>query len=169
MNNKEMNTTKDLNMKKGFTLLEMLLVIAIIAILAGIVIVAINPARQIAAANNAQRQSDTLAILNAVHQYGIDQRGVYTDLGIASTTDASTACTTTGSLICKEGAESGCIGTIYSELVAGAVMYIPEVPQDPSVTSATSSGYKIIQDSANGRFTVCAPLSENAVTISVTR
>ncbi len=52
---------------QAFTLLEMLLVIAIIAVLAGIVIVAINPGRQLAQARNAQRSSDLRAIHSAVH------------------------------------------------------------------------------------------------------
>ncbi len=51
---------------RAFTLLEMLLVIAIIAILAGIVIIAINPGRQLAQARNAQRASDLRALHSAV-------------------------------------------------------------------------------------------------------
>lgn len=62
--------------RKGFTLIEVLLVIVIIAILAAIVIVAINPGRQISQANNTQRRSDIQSILNAVHQYSIDNRSV---------------------------------------------------------------------------------------------
>ncbi len=66
-------------MKKnsGFTLLEILLVVAAIAVLAGIVIVAINPGKQLAASRNAARQSDASAILNSIYQYSLDNSGAF--------------------------------------------------------------------------------------------
>jgi prepilin-type N-terminal cleavage/methylation domain-containing protein len=61
--------------QKGFTLIELLVVIGILAVLLAITLIAINPARQFAQANNTQRQSDANAILNAVSQYLVDQKG----------------------------------------------------------------------------------------------
>ena len=56
-------------MKKGFTLVELLVVIGVIGILMAVVLVAVNPARQFAAARDAQRRSDLYSITNAIYQY----------------------------------------------------------------------------------------------------
>ncbi len=61
--------------QKAFTLIEVLIVIGIIAILAAIVGLAINPARQFAQTNNSTRRTDINGILSAIHQYTIDNQG----------------------------------------------------------------------------------------------
>ena len=48
--------------KKGFTLIELIIVVAIIALLAAATFVAVNPAKRIGEANDAQRWSDITAI-----------------------------------------------------------------------------------------------------------
>lgn len=143
--------------KHAFTLIEVLLVIVIISILAGIVIIAVNPARQISQTNNAQRDSDVRTILDAVHQYAVDNRGAL-PAGITSTA------TVVGS------------GTGQINICANLVpTYVAEMPFDPtnataSYTSCTSynTGYTIAED-ANGRITVAAPDAELSETISMTR
>lgn len=144
--------------KKGFTLVEVLLVIVIIAILAAIVIVAINPGRQISQANNTQRSSDVKTIIDAVHEYAIDNRGVY-----------PSAITATATVI---GSGTGEID-ICSDLVP---TYIAEMPFDPTATGAGytdcttyNTGYTIAQDATTSRITVAAPNAELSETISITR
>lgn len=141
--------------KKGFTLLEILLVIAIIAILAAIVIIAINPSKQLGDSRNAQRRSDVNTIINAVYQYSIDNNG-----------QMPATITTTATDICRSGS-ADCTGLIDLTSLTTAGKYLVAIPTDPSST-APSSGYQIAAD-ANGRITVSAPQAEQSASISVTR
>ena len=63
------------NRKTGFTLLELIIVIAIISILYGIVVIALNPAQRIASAYDSQRLSDINALTRSLQQYFIDNYG----------------------------------------------------------------------------------------------
>src|SRR3989344_2503582 len=60
---------------RGFTLVELLVVIGILAILLAIVLIAINPARQFAQARNTQRESDVNELLDAIYAYAADNNG----------------------------------------------------------------------------------------------
>ncbi|MFC1727234.1 type II secretion system protein [Patescibacteria group bacterium] len=55
--------------KKGFTLIEMLIVIAVIGILAIAVLSAINPVEQTRKARDARRRSNAAELLNAIERY----------------------------------------------------------------------------------------------------
>ena len=144
---------------RGFTLLEVLLVVAIIAILAGIVILAINPNKQLADTRNAERDADVNTILNAVYQYAIDNNGALPSE--ISTTEAE---------ICDTDAAS-CSGLVDLSVLTDAGTYLVSIPKDPQCPDACDAngvGYTI-EETANGRITVSAPDAEQGDSISVTR
>jgi len=153
-----------INSRKGFTLIEVLVVIGIIAILATVVLVAVNPGRQFKLARDSQRTSNVNAILNAIGQNMSEHHGVFTCIGVVR--DMPTAPT-----FIKSSAIVGDPGDIAACLVPD---YLSALPFDPSAVGAHfssttdySTGYQFFRD-ANGRVTASSS-GELTPTISVTR
>src|SRR5258708_17062584 len=71
--NKGFTTTS--SHSRGFSLIELLVVIGILAVLLAITLIAINPAKQFSQSNDTKRRSDVNAILNAIDQYAADHSG----------------------------------------------------------------------------------------------
>jgi prepilin-type N-terminal cleavage/methylation domain-containing protein len=150
---------------KGFTLIELIVVIGMLTILFAIVLVAVNPGRQFASSRNTARQNDVNAILSAIHQYAADNNGSL-PTAISSLTACAAPCAT-ATAISNTGAN------ICANLMPN---YLPALPQDPGsnngaqITSCTTytTGYTVSRDSSN-RVTVYAPSAENGATISVQR
>jgi prepilin-type N-terminal cleavage/methylation domain-containing protein len=125
-----MRYTKRAN--KGFTLLEILLVIAAIGILAAIVLVAINPNRQIEAARQAKRRSDINTITKAIQQYSIDNNGQY-----------PAEIETGAKAICQIGnTPTGCID-LSTFLVPDYLAAIPEADTNSYYIRKNTSGTSI--------------------------
>ena len=149
--------------EEGFTLIEILVVIGIIAVLAAVVLVAINPARQFKLARDSQRVSNVTAILNAVSQNIAEHKGLF---------DCPVALPSVTKVISNMPALAP-----NNTLNVGPCLvptYISALPFDPSAQGAQytpasdyHTAYSIIQDS-DGRVTVSA-IGEITPDISVTR
>jgi len=116
---------------KGFTLIEILIVVALIAILAAITIIAINPAKNFRDTRNSQRSSDVAQILNAVTQYTSEQGHQLADLGTIP------LCTATPAVIGTSGVD------LTPDLVT-AGDYIVAIPEDPLFTRISSNVLSVI-------------------------
>lgn len=145
--------------RSGFTLIELIVTMGIVAVLIAIVLVAINPSRQFSQANNTKRQSDVAAILNAVQQYGVANRGTY-----------PAGLTTSPQIIEKSGGIDLCSALVTT--------YLAALPVDPLTNNGISisncagsytTNYTILKSATDSRLTVNAPAAELGVTISLTQ
>lgn len=131
--------------KNGFTLIEILLVIGIIAVLATVVIVALDPAKRFGDAKNSRRLSDIQSILSAVEQYIVDNKGSLPD-GLNATEkqlgSGSSGCAIAGN--CSVSGSGDCL-----DLGNTLAKYLKSIPYDPQNGSAGTTHYSIVADSNN--------------------
>lgn len=137
--------------RPAFTLTELLLVIGIIGILASIIIVAINPNKQVRDARNAQRRADVNTILNGVYQYSIDNSG-----------EIPTGITSVPTEICRYGAS--CSGGVSLDYLINS--YLADIPADPTAAESGTGTDYLISVSDSGRITMSAPNAELGIEIS---
>lgn len=117
----------------------------------------LNPSGQLSQANNAQREADINAIMNATYQYAADHNNQFPP-GIAPGLQSI----------------SGGNANICSSLVPDYLARMPMDPAiDPSIFGSScekyDTGYTVEFNSATGKLTIAAPLAELGKTISVTR
>jgi prepilin-type N-terminal cleavage/methylation domain-containing protein len=167
---------KQNNRKEGFTLIEILVVIGIIAVLATVVLIAINPARQFAQARDSQRTSNVSTILDSIGQRIADNKGLFpTAPGCVALTVGTTYTIGLGSGTFVAPA------TALIDISCLVPTYIAsQLPVDPTNGIWTSASvyntqYNVTVD-INGRYTISAPnaLLETAISatppaISITR
>lgn len=144
---------------EGFSLIEILVVVALIVILSTITIVAINPGKNFRDTRNAQRSSDVNSILNAVTQYTTDGKILPTGIAACDPTDPTIGTP---------------IGTATGNVNLGAILtgtgdadYMVSIPVDPSEGNAENTGYVIC--TIGTRVQIAAPNAEDDKVIAVKR
>lgn len=137
--------------------MELIVVIGIIAVLTVIVVANVNPRKNLADARNAQRESDVLTLLNAIHQYLVDKGDLPSTIPLVTMTE-----------LCKSGnAGLPCSNGVRLEVLSGT--YLVAVPVDPLAPSTgTGTRYWIAKDT-RGRVTVIAAYAEENKSIYMTR
>ncbi|MBU2592789.1 type II secretion system GspH family protein [Patescibacteria group bacterium] len=146
--------------QSGFTLVELLVVIGILAVLTAVVLVAVNPGRQLAQARDTQRRADVNTVITSITAYMADpENNGQLPAGLVTP--------------CVPG-PAQVIGSALGNLDIGAIVaptYVAGIPIDPSGGTAANTGYTVcIAEVTARRITVSAPNTEIATTmISVTR
>ena len=150
---------------KGFTLVELLVVVGIIAIIASVVFVTLEPARRFGDARNSARWSEVVSILNAVIKYQVDNNGAWpgsptpvqgTTYVIANTQTGGSTCTASSS------------ATTKLDLSVLVPTYLSELPVDPSGTTTAETEY-YFERLEGGIINIGACQPENSATIKVAR
>ncbi len=117
-------------MKKGFTFIEIIIVIALMAILVSIVIIVVRPGEQLERINEAKRSADISLLDTALQRYIIENRGS-TPVGVDSrlrmlgtaNTGCSVACAVNRAVGFTEGEFGDYIGNEFNQGDYGNTFY----------------------------------------------
>ncbi|MBS3903598.1 MAG: prepilin-type N-terminal cleavage/methylation domain-containing protein [Anaplasmataceae bacterium] len=148
---------------KGFSVLEVLLAVSLLAIVGGYALYAMNPGGQLAKARNSERTAHLNTIMNGIRLNMADNRSSFDCV-------SGTLPTSTIRRLASSGSSS------YNIAPCLVPTYLPLIPHDPSMVGAhytdpTSydSGYHIQQNSTTKQVTLSAPGAELGATITITR
>ena len=136
--------------KKGFTLLELLIVIGILSILSTTVVLVMNPAQLLKKARDSQRMADFNTITTAIAYYITDVADAQ-DIGSVTYTYSDVA-----GVVCTLGGASRAVDTYQGVFTTAGVGWIPvnfgsitggspigSLPRDPAAEASTGNHYYV--------------------------
>lgn len=155
----------------GFSMVELLLSIAVIAILVDIVILAINPAHQIAKAYNVKRKLDIETIQNGFMQYALDHGGTIQSVPSPPVADCAIPLAPapprrlcTGDMTpvtCDFGEPNDGQGCVNASHIVP--LYMKEMPADPDDATGGNDDFQVdytIQFYRQGKVVTYAPRTQ---------
>lgn len=145
---------KILKSSKGFTLVELIIVIAIIAVLAGAVFVGVDPARRFHEARNSRRSTDVASILDALIKYQTDSKGTHL-ASVAALTAGNFYAIGTDAVGCNTTCTAKATQAACVNLTALPANYLSKIPVDPQTGTAANTDY-YLQKTALGTLAVGA-------------
>ncbi len=133
-------------LRRGFTLIELIIVVAIIAIVAATIFVAIDPAKQLHAARNSTRWADVTSILEGIKKYQFDNDGALPaiDGSPGSVQLIGSNVGTCGSVSC--GSHPVASGGCELDLSSSLRPYMKKIPYDPKTGTERNSRYYVNKD-----------------------
>jgi prepilin-type N-terminal cleavage/methylation domain-containing protein len=166
--------------RRGFTLIELLIVISLVGVLAVIVLAAVDPNKRFVESRDSRRRSEANAILIAVLNYVVDNKGSYPvalDAAATSSQIIGTGTLCGGAALCNEATGGETVWTCANMTADLIDPYIGEMPIDPrgvdvnvatGTYDVTRSGYWINR-TANGRIEVGSCNHEGTSPIRIIR
>jgi prepilin-type N-terminal cleavage/methylation domain-containing protein len=151
--------------ERGFTILELVLSIAILAVLLAVVVILIDPPKQFAKAHNGARETHLGTIAGAIFENISDNKGSFGCTAGPLPTSTMFMATPTATSTDR-----------YDIAPCLVPAYLSNLPYDPTAAGAHyasttdyDSGYTIVRNEDTGQVTLDAPGAALGAVISITR
>lgn len=143
------------------TLIEVILVLAIILVLAGIVYVSFFPKKDIQLIRNSQRQTDATVILETFWRYALDHNGSFQPEEIPAECKIASA----PRYICNQNTATELCSAIECVYSAHLIpKYLPELPAEPLLPIFAPQGHHLgyqIELTLDNQLKISAPHAED--------
>lgn len=131
----------------GFNLIQIIVTVAVLAIIAGTVMYNEDPEKRIGKAHDAQRVQELNAITKAIESYEVDNHAIPGDFSMATLGigEKVVLCSAAATLSC-DGQSNDCLVVDDPNFLG---KYLPVLPVDPDKSSEADTGYYVTRSENN--------------------